>query len=302
MSKLKKAILIKKMEKSIADSKGQAEQDLIERVKELTCLYGISELIDNSQDSMEKILDEAPHILPPCWQYPDTACARITFHEEEYTSSDFKVSEWGQFSAIEIENIQVGNVEVYYLEPKPLLDEGPFLYEERLLIDAIARMIGRAAQRIRSNRRLQNKQAALERSHAALKEVLETIEEKQREAISHIETNISKVIFPILFDIETQTFDEEVKVHIRLLKGYLEEITLPFSNMLMKKFSNLSPAEVQLCNLIRNNYSSKSIAKIRRVSPSTIYRQRESIRKKLGIKNEKVNLASYLSAYLPDQY
>jgi DNA-binding CsgD family transcriptional regulator len=65
----------------------------------------------------------------------------------------------------------------------------------------------------------------------------------------------------------------------------------------LKKFATLAPAELQLCNMIRNGLPSKEIARIRHVSPVTVSRQRENIRRKLGITNTGINLTTFLCTF-----
>ena len=51
-----------------------------ERVKELRCLYKMSELANDPDKTMEDILEESINIIPLSYQYPDITCVRITFH------------------------------------------------------------------------------------------------------------------------------------------------------------------------------------------------------------------------------
>ena len=116
----------------------QRTHDLGERVKELTGLYSISRILDHQDISLEENLELIAEVLPPAWHYPEITCARITFDGREFTTENFKETIWRQASEIIVNGEQVGVVEVYYLEEKPELDEGPFLKEERNLIDDIA--------------------------------------------------------------------------------------------------------------------------------------------------------------------
>jgi DNA-binding CsgD family transcriptional regulator len=88
--------------------------------------------------------------------------------------------------------------------------------------------------------------------------------------------------------------------YLLLLKRNLEEIVSPFTNKLSKEFMILTPVEVQICNMIKNGLSTKEIAKLRGISPATVSRHREHIRKKLGITKKEVNLATYLSALMAE--
>ncbi|MEE8372419.1 MAG: response regulator [Dehalococcoidia bacterium] len=121
--------------------------DLRERVKELSCLYGISSLASRQDASLDDILAGTVNLIPPSWQYPDVTCARIVNNNQEFCSGNFVETQWKQSREIIVHGELVGAVEVCYREQKPGLDEGPFLKEERKLIDAIAERLGRIIER-----------------------------------------------------------------------------------------------------------------------------------------------------------
>ena len=79
--------------------------DIAERVKELNCLYGISDLVDIKYISLEEILQEAVDFIPPACQYPEIACARIVMDNQELWTENFKETNWKQSRDI----IVVGN-------------------------------------------------------------------------------------------------------------------------------------------------------------------------------------------------
>ena len=276
--------------------KEQIEHRLRERVKELSCLYGVSQVIAENDGSIEDLLSRVADLLPPSWQYPEATCGRVLFGGRAYATANFRTSEWKQVAAIEIEGNRVGTVEVYYLAEMPKLDEGPFLNEERHLINAIAERIGRALQRIEAERLLHAEQAALKRSKIALQEVLARVEEEKNEIGKRIEKNIDDVIMPILYTLESRVSTQEIGF-VKLLERHLREIGSPFSSEFSKEFATLTPTELQLCNMIRNGLPSKEIARIRRVSSATVSRQRENIRRKLGITNKGINLTTFLCTY-----
>ena len=121
--------------------------DLGERVKELNCLYGISKLIETPEISLDDILQGTVNLIPPSWQYPEVTCARLTLNRQTFKTTKFKKTKWVQTSDILVDGEKVGTVEVYYLKEKPDSAEGPFLKEERDLIDAIAGRIGKVVER-----------------------------------------------------------------------------------------------------------------------------------------------------------
>lgn len=116
----------------------QTQQNLQERVKELSCLYSIAHLATLPNLVLEDVLQKITELLPRAWQYPRVAAARIFYDGVDYKTTDFTASPDKQSAAIVIDNKKKGEVEVVYTQKMPLQDEGPFLAAERHLIDAIA--------------------------------------------------------------------------------------------------------------------------------------------------------------------
>ena len=70
--------------------------------------------------------------------------------------------------------------------------------------------------------------------------------------------------------------------------------TAAFSRQLALEFYNLSRAELKVANFIRQGRRSKEIAEVLGLSVRTVEACRNNIRRKLRIKNKKVNLRTYL--------
>ncbi|MFC2033680.1 LuxR family transcriptional regulator, partial [Chloroflexota bacterium] len=70
----------------------RVEFALRERIKELNCLYGISQLAERNLYSIDDLLKELVDFLPYSWQYPDITCARIFFKGKTYTSDKYKMT------------------------------------------------------------------------------------------------------------------------------------------------------------------------------------------------------------------
>lgn len=119
----------------------RAQAALRERVKELTCLYGIAQMIERPGISLEEILQGIVELLPPAWQYPEITHGRIVLDACSYSTKGFKEGGGKQSTDIVVNGERRGVVEVFYEEEMPELDEGPFLKEERSLINAITREV-----------------------------------------------------------------------------------------------------------------------------------------------------------------
>jgi signal transduction histidine kinase len=124
------------------DRMGILAHNLAERVKELNCLYNISRLFENDNLSIEDILRSLVSLIPPAWQYPNITCARIKLDDQEFKTANFRETYWKQAQNIIVDNRQYGVMEIFYLEGRPDCDEGPFLKEERNLLQVIAERLG----------------------------------------------------------------------------------------------------------------------------------------------------------------
>jgi PAS domain S-box-containing protein len=116
--------------------------ELNERVKEINCLYSISYYVGKQYGLLDEKLQSIADLIPSGWQYPEIACVRIVLEDKEYKTGNFKETPWKQASDIILHEEKIGTVELYYLEEKPMIAEGPFLKEERRLINSIAIELG----------------------------------------------------------------------------------------------------------------------------------------------------------------
>jgi len=140
--------------KHTEDTLQQRTHDLGERIKELNCLFGLSKLVEELVIDLDGIFQGLVDILPPGWQYPEVTCGRVVFENRQFTTYNFKETEWRQAAPITVYGNHAGVIEVYYLEEKPPSYEGPFLVEERRLLDSLARQLGRIAERIKAEKEL----------------------------------------------------------------------------------------------------------------------------------------------------
>jgi PAS domain S-box-containing protein len=121
--------------------KERARYQLNERIKELTTLYRTSQILQSEDISIPAVMQGIVSILPPGWQYPEICEARITLDDQEYKTSDYKPSPYSQRAEFKTPHGTIGVIEVLYTEQRPAEIEGPFLAEERNLINMLAEML-----------------------------------------------------------------------------------------------------------------------------------------------------------------
>jgi len=159
--KIKGQTLVLGIARDITERK-RMEHDLKERVKELQCLYGIARIDERPGITPDELYQEVANLLPASWQYPEITCARITINGKKFETENHKETKWKQSSDIKVYGAKAGQVEVSYLEERPEIDEGPFLKEERLLIDAVAKQLGNITERKRMEEEIKDKNEQVE--------------------------------------------------------------------------------------------------------------------------------------------
>ncbi len=113
-------------------------RELEERAKELNCLYRIEDTLNHSDISLDEAFSLVVDAIPPGWQYPDITRVKLEYKGNTYTTEHFSESIWFQRADIKVNEEVVGHISVYYVKPVRDHDEGPFLKEERKLLNTIA--------------------------------------------------------------------------------------------------------------------------------------------------------------------
>jgi two-component system NarL family sensor kinase len=139
---------------------------LEERVKELTALHRAARLLQDHGRPPVELMRDLAALMPPAWQYPEAAAARIRFGSLEASTAGFRETAWRQAASFPVRGDACGDVELCYLEPRPEADEGPFLKEERDLIESLAEMLRSYFQHRLADQELLRVRAELERTVA----------------------------------------------------------------------------------------------------------------------------------------
>jgi len=118
-----------------------------ERVKELSCLYGMANLSGQDCLPLPELLAGYAALIPPAWQHPADTVGRITVEGETAATGEMPPVCQKQSAVIGWGGEERGRIEVAYVVHKPEMDEGPFLKDERHLLDAIAAHISLVLER-----------------------------------------------------------------------------------------------------------------------------------------------------------
>jgi PAS domain S-box-containing protein len=141
---------------------------------------------------------------------------------------------------------------------------------------------------------LEIKTSNLEEVNTALRVLLKRRQEDKAELEEKVLFNMRELVIPYIEKLKKRGLDERQKVCVGILESNLNGIISPFARRLSSLYLNLTPAEIEVANLVRHGKTTKEIAEFMNLSSRTIDTHRDNIRKKLGIKNKKANLRTQL--------
>ena len=141
---------------------------------------------------------------------------------------------------------------------------------------------------------LEEKAGQLEEINTTLRVLLKNREADWMKLENDIQSNLKQLVLPYLDKVKKGRLDQNQKAYLELIESSLQKILSPFITNMHSAFHTLSPTEIQIAHLVKEGKRSKEIASLLNMAYKTVETHRYNLRIKLGIKNEKVNLQSYL--------
>jgi PAS domain S-box-containing protein len=136
--------------------------------------------------------------------------------------------------------------------------------------------------------------ANLEEANTALRVLLKKREEDRSEMEEKILFNVRELVLPYLEKVKNGSLDEMQRTQIGIVESNLNDILSPFLRGMSLKYKHFTPTEIQVAHLVKHGRATKEIAELLNLSTKTIEFHRDNIREKVGIKNQKVNLRTFL--------
>jgi len=173
---------------------------LTERIKELTALHKAVRVMQDPAKSSSEVLQEIVNLLPPAWQYPDMTAARIVFDDEEFMTPNFRATPWVQSAPLQTTAGHRGIIAVTYLEEKPPETEGPFLAEERDLINSLADSVSSYLNRKQAETALRQTH---ERMQALSQRLMHVQEQERRHLARDLHDEIGQALTAVKMNLQT---------------------------------------------------------------------------------------------------
>lgn len=131
--------------------KGESEihdltSNLNQKIKQLNCMYDISDLSGVPGISFEEIIERSLQIIPFGLKYSHDVAVQIEFNNRVFSSPQFRETPWSFLAPLKVQKKKLGYVKVVYLEEKPTVNKDPFHFNEKILIKNIAEKLGQVVE------------------------------------------------------------------------------------------------------------------------------------------------------------
>ncbi|MGA9110611.1 MAG: response regulator [Smithella sp.] len=165
------------------------------------------------------------------------------------------------------------------------------------LVPSVKRALNELAERNdrkKAENELRLKSKSLEEANTALKVLLQHREEDRKAMEEKVITNVRKLALPYIEKLKTLKLNESQLTYVKIIEDHLKDIVSPFLRNLTIEHLDFTPREIQITSLVKEGRTTKEITDFLNISATAVDFHRKNIRMKLGIKNKKTNLRSFL--------
>ena len=139
-----------------------------------------------------------------------------------------------------------------------------------------------------------SKSRNLEEVNTALKVLLKRREDDKNELEEKVLLNVRELAVPYIEKLKKTRLSSNQFIYLTILEKSLNDIISPFLHNMKVKYSKLTPTEIQVANLVKEGRTSKEMSELLNLSTRAVDFHRGNIRRKLGLKNQRSNLQSFL--------
>lgn len=133
----------------------------------------------------------------------------------------------------------------------------------------------------------------LVQANDAISVLARRIDRKRDELEKKIARSVSSQILPLIEELQQDHIHERTRVKLDVVSAHLRSL-VPRISRERDIIISLSPMELKVAMMIKKGFSTDEIARMLHLSGHTVKTHRRSIRRKLNIRNSKINQTSYL--------
>lgn len=143
-------------------------------------------------------------------------------------------------------------------------------------------------------KRVKERTRELEDTNTALTVLLDHRGKERLDLETNIAATVGRIIAPFIERLKVSGLTHEQKTLVHIVDSALDEMVSPYAQKLSSQLYGLTPREMEVATLIREGLMNAEVADIMAVSENAVAFHRQNIRKKLGLKQTKINLVNYL--------
>ncbi len=125
---------------------GELTGNLNQKIKQLNCLYDITDISGVPGISFEDIIEKSLEIIPVGLRYSHDIGVQIMFDNMTYQSQNFVDTDWSYSVPIKVQKKKLGYIKVAYVEEKPNINKDPFHFNEKILLKNISEKFGQIVE------------------------------------------------------------------------------------------------------------------------------------------------------------
>ncbi len=141
---------------------------------------------------------------------------------------------------------------------------------------------------------VEDKKRELEEANIALRVMLDQHTKTRESVEEQISIRLRTLVMPYLDLLRQRVRHEQELETLNIIAAHMDSLTSSFTPRGREIFLSLSPRESTIADLVRQGKTSKEIAAILGIGVRTVESYRNNLRKKLGIRKEKISLRTYL--------
>ena len=146
----------------------------------------------------------------------------------------------------------------------------------------------------KSEEALTEQKQSLEEANIALKVLIKQREADRLELEQKVLSNVKDLVLPYVDKLKRARLKPKEKTLVDIIDTHLNDIISPFLQRMSAMNILLTPQEIQVAALVKDGKSSKEIADVLNVSPTTVHFHRKNLRDKFGLKKRRANLRAFL--------